>query len=129
MTEKQSTDEDFRYYAILFVADLVAGLETPRISAVPQKDKESAVHFAVYNGDELNKLVFLNLQPYERNSTAPRDCQTFDVGSVLGDNVQVRRLTGADSAATSGVTWAGQSTDDAGRVVGDLLVEKVYRGL
>ncbi|KAM0563069.1 hypothetical protein ACHAPJ_001915 [Fusarium lateritium] len=117
------------YYTMLFVADLVAGLETPRISAVPQKDKESAVHFAVYNGDELNKLVFLNLQPYERNSTAPRDCQTFDVGSVLGDNVQVRRLTGADSAATSGVTWAGQSTDDAGRVVGDLIVEKVYRGL
>ncbi|KAM0209044.1 hypothetical protein ACHAQD_011358 [Fusarium lateritium] len=116
------------YYTMLFIADLVADLKKPRITAIPLTEKETAAHFAIYDGKKLEKLIFLNLERYEKNQTAPRGSQTYDISSVLGDKVRVRRLTGEESAATTGVTWAGQKVNDSGKVVSKLKLEKLNGG-
>ena len=110
---------------MLFMADLVADLEDPKIT--PLKEEESAVHFAIYDGDELQKLVLLNNEYYNDTLHSARGSQKVDV-SFLGSNLGVRRLTGHHSDVTTGVTWATQSTDDDGNIVGDLHIEKVCGG-
>ncbi|KAH6691291.1 glycoside hydrolase superfamily [Plectosphaerella plurivora] len=114
------------YYTMLFVADLVADLEEPRIAAV--KEEDSAVHFAIYDGDKLEKLVLLNLGYFNETSGSERGIQKVDVGSLMGPGLGVRRLTGHHSDATTGVTWAGQSTDDSGKIVGEAQVENACGG-
>lgn len=122
---------------MLFAADLVADLAAPRIAPLEELDTTSSVHFAVYDGEQLRKLVLLNLDFFNGTSSANgtptddfgRPARRFDVGATLGKQVQVRRLTGENSAATSGVTWAGQSVDGDGAVVDAVQVERVSDGV
>lgn len=112
---------------MLFIADLVADLDNPRVAPISSLDTNSAVHFAIYNNNQIQKLVLLNTQYYSGSSSRPST--NFDVNSSLGSNVRVRRLTGASSGARSGVTWAGQSVDGSGRITGSLRTEQVSNGI
>jgi uncharacterized membrane protein len=113
------------YYAMLFVADLVADLKNPRVAPMPDVDTDTAVHYAVYDGNELKKLVLLNLDYYDGQSTAARPTKSFGAPRLLGKKLKLRRLTGANSVATTGVTWAGQHVNEQGAVVGALKAETV----
>ncbi|KAG8158323.1 hypothetical protein KVR01_012084 [Diaporthe batatas] len=125
------------YYTMLFAADLVSDLPAPQIAPLTELDTTSTVHFAVYDGEELRKVVLLNLDFFNgtisANGTsatdATRPARQFDMGAALGRELRVRRLTGDDSAATDGVTWAGQSINGDGAVVGELRVEKITDGV
>jgi hypothetical protein len=116
---------------MLFAADLVADLEAPEIAPLAELDTASTVRFAVYDGGQLRKVVLLNLDFFNGTSetNATRPARRFDVGATLGKQLQVRRLTGENSAATSGATWAGQSVDGDGAIVGEVEVERVTDGV
>lgn len=126
-----------RYYTMLFAADLVADLAAPQVAPLTELDTTSTVHFAVYDGEELRKLVLLNMDFFNGTSfgngssttDAPRPARQFHVGATLGKELRVRRLTGETSDATGGVTWAGQSVDGDGVVVGAVDVARVTDGV
>jgi hypothetical protein len=114
---------------MLFVADLVAGLASPRVAPMPDLDTDSAVHYAIYDGNTLQKLVLLNLEYFEGTSQSARPSRVYGSARLLGTKLKVRRLTGVNSAATTGVTWAGQSVDANGAIVGALRTEAVEDGV
>jgi hypothetical protein len=113
---------------MLFVADLVADLKSPRLAAMPEEDTDTAVHYAIYDGNKLQKLVLLNLEYFNGTSQSARPSRAYGTPRRLGKKLKVRRLTGANSAAATGVTWAGQSVDGNGVVVGALKTEVVEDG-
>ena len=112
---------------MLFIADLVADLKVPRIAPITSLDSSSAVHFAIYDNDQMEKLVILNMEYF--NETNTRSSREFNVVSSLGSNLRVRRLTGQSSDARTGVTWTGQSVDASGGIIGDLSIENISTGL
>ena len=124
MTDAQAEN---RYYSMLFIADLVADLNAPRVAPITSLDSSSAVHFAIYDNDQIQKLVLLNMDYF--NETTPRSSKEFNVASSLGSKLNVRRLTGQSSDARTGVTWAGQSVDGSGGITGDLNIESVSTGI
>lgn len=71
-------------------------------------------------------MVILNLDYF--NGTTARAYKTFDVTAVFGTNLSVTRLTGSTSVAQQGLTWAGQTVDGRGEVVGTKILEKVTNG-
>ncbi|KJK61048.1 hypothetical protein P875_00042697 [Aspergillus parasiticus SU-1] len=115
------------YYSMLFIADLVADLNAPRVAPITSLDSSSAVYFAIYDNDQIQKLVLLNTEYF--NETTTRSSREFSVASSLGPNLKIRRLTGQSSDARTGVTWAGQSVDARGRIIGDLSIESVSTGI
>lgn len=116
-----------RYYAMLFVADLVEDLKDPSVARLTDLDTDSLVHFAIYDCGRLAKVVLLNLNFSDETST--RSSIKLSLSHVLGNDLHVRRLTGTESAAQTGVTWAGQKVDDSGNLIGLLDVEDVNDGV
>lgn len=112
---------------MLFVADLVADLDDPMVAPITSMDTNTAVHFAIYQDDQIVKLVLLNLEYYTGDSDRPST--DFDVSDLLGSNVRVSRLTGSESASTDGVSWAGQTVDGSGAIVGDVETEDITDGI
>lgn len=112
---------------MLFVADLVGDLEDPSVARLPNLDTGSLVHFAIYDCGRLAKVVLLNLDFSDK--TSPRSSIKLSLSHVLGKNLHVRRLNGAESAAQTGVTWGGQNVDDSGNLVGHLEIENVDDGV
>ena len=82
--------------------------------------------YAIYSGDIIQKVIALNLE-FFTSTTARPISQGIDVSAVLGQNVSVRRFTGAGSDATGNVTWAGQSFD-TGLGLGNVTVENYNKG-
>ena len=108
-----------RYYGFLFFANLVKDFgEDAKIAPVLSLDGPSVVHYAIYSSDSKTpqKLVIMNLE--FSNATIARQQRTFDVSPALGQQVKVTRLTGPSSDATSGISWAGQTVDGEGSIVG-----------
>ncbi|KAI6914968.1 hypothetical protein KC318_g267, partial [Hortaea werneckii] len=117
------------YYGMLFMADLVGDLDRPSIAGLHYLDTSSLVHHAVYEGEQLRKLVLLNLQHYD--GTGERSSHEFDVSYILGsEELQYKRLTGNMSAATTGVTWAEQHiSNDNGELEGKETFEYAHDGI
>ncbi|KAI9368486.1 hypothetical protein BJX61DRAFT_546498 [Aspergillus egyptiacus] len=105
----------------------------PRVAPIPSLDSPSAAHFAIYDNDHLQKLVLLNTEYFTGNGTSARPSRDFDVASILGPKLRVRRLTGRSSDATTGVTWARQRArqraDGDGNIIGALEIEDVSDGI
>ena len=115
------------YYTMLFMADVVGNLRDPKISPLKSLDTASAVHFAVYDKGKLQKLILLNTQLAEGNSS--RSSIEFNVKSVLGSKIKIQRLTGPNSAAKTGVSWAGQTVGKDGKIEGSRKVERSSNGI
>ncbi|EXJ59619.1 hypothetical protein A1O7_03765 [Cladophialophora yegresii CBS 114405] len=116
------------YYSMLFVADLVADLSQPTISRIVKLDTFDMAQYAIYEENRLQKLVILNTH-YYNDTSETRPSKFVNVSSVLGPNIKFRRLTGSETTARSGVTWAGQSVDASGNIVGRLITEHASNGL
>jgi len=114
---------------MLFIADLVADLKSPRVAPMPDLDTDTAVHYAIYDGNELQKLALLNLEYFGGTSQSTRPSRAYGSARMLGTKLKLRRLTGLNSAATTGVIWAGQSVNGNGDVVGDVKTESVDDGV
>lgn len=114
---------------MLFMADLVGDLDRPSIAGLHYLDTSSLVHYAVYEGEQLRKLVLLNLQHCD--GTGERSSHEFDVSYILGsEELQYKRLTGNMSAATTGVTWAEQHiSNDNGELEGKETFEYSHDGV
>lgn len=115
-----------RYYAMLFVADLVGDLADPTVARLTDLDTDSLVHFAIFDCGRLIKLVLLNLEFFD--GTSPRPVQHLDLEESLGRNLRVRRLKGVVSASQTSVEWTGQSVAEDGTIAGRLDVEQVHDG-
>jgi hypothetical protein len=89
-------------------------------------ESETLALYAIYSGGEIQKLIALNLEFFTSTTSRPVS-QEIDVTNILGQNVSVRRFTGAGSNATSNVTWAGQNFD-TGVGLGNVTVENYNKG-
>ncbi|KKA16216.1 hypothetical protein T310_10203 [Rasamsonia emersonii CBS 393.64] len=99
------------YYSMLFLADLTSDLPTPRVHRLRHLDTYDLAHYAIYNDQTFTKLVILNTHLYNdtrSTAAASRPEKFVNVSPVLGQRVQIRRLTGPSSVAKTGVTWKGQ---------------------
>lgn len=113
---------------MLFVADIVSDLTSPSIFRLAHLDTFDLAHYAIYDDDSvLQKMVILNTAYF--NGTGERPENYLDVTSVFGNEVQVKRLTAPSAIATSSVTWANQTVDTTGSIVGDVSIESVADGL
>lgn len=116
------------YYSMLFVGDLIKGVKSPRVTRVEQFDTTSLVHFAVFDeGGALRKLAIINTG-LGTDTAQPRTEKVINVSSVLGEELRVMRLTAPNVTATTGVTWAQQSVDEAGKLTGAEAIELVSNG-
>ncbi|KAH8812634.1 hypothetical protein F5884DRAFT_878457 [Xylogone sp. PMI_703] len=116
------------YYGFLFFADLVSDIRAPRISHIHSLDLSDSAHYALFSSSrQVQKLVILNLDYC--NSTTPRTYKTSDVSSVLGRKLKVTRLTASSSIATCGLTWAGQTVNQSGKLSGKKIIEIVKDGI
>ncbi|KAH8590030.1 hypothetical protein B0O99DRAFT_522066 [Bisporella sp. PMI_857] len=116
------------YFGFLFFADLVSDLYNPRISHISSLDEIDLAHYAVYSSTrELQKLVIINLDYC--NSTVPRTYKTFNVSSIFGKGLIVKRLTGGSSVAITGITWVGQTVNREGNLAGSKTVEECKDGV
>lgn len=110
---------------MLFVADLVGDLEDPSIAAMNHLSSSKAAWYSIYDQGQIRKVVLLNTEEF-RSGNGTRPSQAFNLGEIVGKELKFTRLTGAESAATEGVTWAGQSAhNESGDLVGEMLVEEV----
>ncbi|KAI7548168.1 hypothetical protein KC331_g4577 [Hortaea werneckii] len=117
------------YHGMQFMADLVGDLDRHSIAGLHYLDTSSLVHYAIYEGEQLRKLVLLDLQHYD--GTGERSSHEFDVSYILGsEELQYKRLTGNMSAATTGVTWAEQHiSNDNGELEGKETFEYAHDGV
>lgn len=118
---------------MLFLADLTSDLPTPRVHRLRHLDTYDLAHYAIYNDQTFTKLVILNTHLYNdtrSTAAASRPEKFVNVSPVLGQRVQIRRLTGPSSVAKTGVTWKGQYVSDANcTVVREEVVERVADGV
>jgi hypothetical protein len=80
------------------------------------------LHYAIYEQGNLEKPVILNTHFYNDTTTAG-PVKEINVTPVLGEHINYRRLTALSTIAKTGVTWAGQTVDGSGKIVGSLGVE------
>lgn len=115
-----------RYYSLLFIADAIGNTSDLRIEELSAFETETLALYALYSGGLIQKVIALNLEPFNSTTTWPIS-QEIDVSDVLGQSVSVQRFTGASSDATGNVTWAGQSFD-TGLGLGKVIVENYEKG-
>jgi hypothetical protein len=100
------------YYGQIMVASALGRSDDARIVHVPlAEDTESA--YAIYNGDDLSKLVVLNLQAFNQTSgqsARPTREYKFQVPGHAR-RARVERLMAPGSDATDGITFGGVSYD------------------
>ncbi|KAJ8116872.1 hypothetical protein OPT61_g1806 [Boeremia exigua] len=124
------------YYSMLFVADLIKGVSSPRIARLEQYDTSRLAHFAVFDDQNaLRKLALVSTglgdgmgQPGTATNQ-PRSGKNVDVSMLLGKQLTLLRLTGSSVNATSGVSWANQTINKKGVLIGDLVQESVDDGI
>jgi len=90
-------------------------------------DTYDLAHYAIYSQVSLMKLVILNTHYF--NGTGIRGEKYLGVPSVLGTQLSVKRLTAPNALVKTGLTWAGQSVDASGNLVGRVEVESVRDGV
>ncbi|KAH7395840.1 glycoside hydrolase superfamily [Cadophora sp. MPI-SDFR-AT-0126] len=117
-----------QYYSMLFTADVVSNIRNPSIHRVASLDTYDLAHYAIYSGSRLQKMVILNT--HFHNGTAKlRPVKYVDLSPVLGKNIQVKRLTSANTIAKNGTTWGGQYVDGVGKLVGNETWEGIEGGV
>lgn len=94
------------YYGQIMVASALGRSDDARIVHIPlAEDTESA--YAIYNGDDLLKLVVLNLQAFNQTSgqdSRPTREYKFQVPDH-GRRAKVERLMAPGSDATDGISY------------------------
>lgn len=113
---------------MLFVAELVADMASPRVYRVAHLDTYDLAHYAIYNGPMLQKMVLINTH-YHNSSTETRPLKAINVAHVLGKNIKMKRLTAPNTIAKTGVTWGMQTVDTTGKIVGTEDVEMTSDGV
>lgn len=116
------TDPAYRYYSMLFLADLVADIKSPRVYRVGHLDTYDLAHYVICDGSKLQKMVLLNIH-YHNGSTETRPLKAINVAPVLGRDIEIKRLTAPNTIAKTGVTWKRQAGDAAGKILGTQDVE------
>lgn len=117
-----------RYYNMLFAADVVSDIKTPSIHRIAELDTYDLAHYAIYSVSKIQKMVILNTH-YHNGTTETRPAKYVDLSPVLGRNIQVKRLTSANTIAKNGTTWGGQSVNSAGKLVGEEVWEESQSGV
>ncbi|KAK4109048.1 glycoside hydrolase family 79 protein [Canariomyces notabilis] len=109
---------------------LEGGSERKRIAALPTPQGLAQSEFSAYaifgEGEELEKLVILNMKPFYAGHASPPGVVYLDIGKH--DGAAVKRMTApsVDEKDAAKVTWAGQSFRD-GFAAGELQVEELGR--
>ena len=100
------------YYGQIMVATALGQSENMRISNIPLSgDTESA--YALFDGEDLSKLVILNFQTFnETSDAASRLSRKYQFKIPEGyESARVERLTAPGSDSEKGVTFGGVSYD------------------
>lgn len=99
------------YYGQIMVASAIGNAQDARIVNIPLvEDTEAA--YGIYHGEELSKLVVLNLQAY--NQTTSRNRPSRDYKFKVPNHfkkAEVERLAAPGSDSTDCITFGGVSFD------------------
>ena len=122
------------YYGNLFTSTVFAGGDKQVVNLV---NETALTAYAVYNasqgeaGAALDSVVVVNLEMFNVSQSA-EERTSVEVQLPLamgeGDGAMVRRLTARGVDAKEGITFAGQSVDEEGKIVGALEVEGPVNG-
>lgn len=116
------------YYGNLFAAKALAAGDKKVVNLLNTTSLEA---YGIYEGDELASVAVVNLQEF--NASMPvgeRVYTAFTLPEVDGgwDDAEVRRLTAPGVDSKTNITFAGQSVDSDGKIVGSLALEAVSEG-
>lgn len=119
------------YYGNLLAAQALGGGGTGgELQVVSLLNETRQTAYGVYEGAELKSVVAINLEMF--NSTQDEDERAYAVfrlpEDVDWDGAEVRRLTAPGVEVKTGVTYAGRSVDDDGKLAGEEEVEAVEDG-
>ncbi|PVH84753.1 glycoside hydrolase family 79 protein [Cadophora sp. DSE1049] len=117
-----------QYYSMLFAADVISNIKNPSIHRVAELDTYDLAHYAIYSGSKLQKMVILNTH-FHNGTTETRPAKYVNLSPVLGRNIQVKRLTSANTIAKNGTTWGGQYVDGEGKLIGQETWEENQGGV
>jgi hypothetical protein len=93
------------------VASAIGNVRDARIVNIPLvEDTEAA--YGIYHGDELSKLVVLNLQAYNQTETRNRPTREYEFKIPTHfKKAQVERLSAPGSDSVGSITFGGISYD------------------
>ncbi|KAJ7773034.1 glycoside hydrolase family 79 protein [Mycena metata] len=113
------------YYSAIIAAELRGCKDKAQISEIAVNDTRIA-GYAAFEGGELVRAVFINLQAFLQGSTN-RTSTHIDLsftGSPGSSSMTIKRLAIGFADDTSGVTWGGQTYETtSGLVEGKLKLE------
>ncbi|KAF4534706.1 Glycoside hydrolase family 79 [Lasiodiplodia theobromae] len=125
------------YYGNLFAAQALGGSGGGsgggggvdlQVVSILNETRQTA--YGVYEGAELRSVAVVNLEMF--NSTQEEEERVYTVfklpEDVDWDGAEVRRLTAPGVEVKTGVTYAGRSVDDDGKLAGEEEVEAVKDG-
>lgn len=120
------------FTAQLFMAEVFSQdkVRFSTLDAPSGVDADRFSGYAAYEGDEINKLILLNMNPYYADSEDDYSLN-IDVSDFVSKKASacVKRLTApaVDEKDASRVTWAGQSFKQ-GDASGEVEIEKLKKG-
>ncbi|KAJ5939579.1 hypothetical protein N7466_002713 [Penicillium verhagenii] len=99
------------YYGHIMVATAIGHSDNSRIVNIPlQNDTEAA--YGIYEGDQLSKLVVVNLNAFNQSTTADRPSRDYEF-KIPSHHQQatLKRLIAPGSDALTNITFGGVSYD------------------
>ncbi|KAF4550030.1 Glycosyl hydrolase family 79 C-terminal beta domain-containing protein 3 [Elsinoe fawcettii] len=112
----------------LFMAEVfrVEGTRVQEVAAPEGVNEERFSAYALWEGEEVRKLVVLNTELYYGNTTTDGTVELDVSAYATGEKVWVKRLTApaVNEKDSTKATWAGQAFPQ-GDAVGETLVEEV----
>ena len=125
------------YYGNLFTFTALAGGNKQVVNLL---NETSTTAYAIYNAGNssagadpaLNGLAIVNLASW--NETQPQTERPYIAFNLPTTEIEdwsaatLRRLTAPGVDSQNNITFAGQSVDGKGRIIGELNVEKVVNG-
>ena len=118
------------YYGGLVVNTFIGDSGAARIVELTV-DEPDITGYAAFEGGELARAVFVNLDAWVVNSTGTRPSTHIDLsfvnGTASGSTAAARRLVINHADDTQNLTWAGQSYEETAEVsaTGQLEVETI----
>jgi len=113
------------YYGALAVTEFIGTSPTRKVVEIPFKEFALSGYALYGKNDKLSKVILFNHEPYLKDGSDPKVRPSYtisleDIGAVQlrggvfgGDKVSIKRLEIPYADVQTGLTWAGQSWDQA----------------
>ena len=116
------------YFGNLFTAAALAGGDKSVVSLV---NETTFTAYGVYENSKLESVAIVNLEMWNSTQVGERPHENIQLpgGARAWNGAKARRLTAPGVDVKTGVTFAGMSVDENGKIVGKEELEDVYEGM